>query len=359
MRALYMSVCRRKRSEQQVVLFEGCRFILKTIASKMNMNFDSPFSKFLSFLSLLSLFTTCNAYEYGVLAAGSDTGNHEFCLYVESAHYTYPKQKSVAEPHILQNDEEIDWCMNTSTIDSTNKVLLLPAGNCSTSAQVHNFFHMGGKVVIFVQNGSLDDMDFNESEDLNEMGLPVVKISKHSAKMLKEMGKTVTVHLFQPDGLGIKYFIAVTWSLAMLTITICSYWSGLISYEIFNKKILLNHSANSTRSGITSRIWVTASSTGAILNGMGVARITATRPAITTDLEAATTIETGTTASNYQRMLQKFGIYVSTDGHLNIFLTPYLVIFFLVGSATVCAIIYFLKNYLRHLLISGECRMFL
>ncbi|GFX36755.1 hypothetical protein TNCV_4827051 [Trichonephila clavipes] len=148
----------------------------------------------------------------------------DFAKFLLNRHYN--------EPYILQNDDEIDWCMNTSTVDSANKVLLLPAGNCSITAQVHNFFRTGGKVIIFVNNGSLDDLEFDERADLNETGIPVVKISEYSGKMLKEMGRTVTVYLFQPNALGFGYYVAVTWSFAMLTIILSSYWSGFISYEM-------------------------------------------------------------------------------------------------------------------------------
>ncbi|GFR15322.1 signal peptide peptidase-like 2B [Trichonephila clavata] len=304
------------------------------------MSFYSSLRKCIIYLTFFNVFNLCTAYEYAVLAADSDTRNDQFCLYVDQPHYIYPEQKSMSEPYILQNDDEIDWCMNTSTIDSANKVLLLPAGNCSITAQVHNFFRMGGKVIIFVNNGSLDNMTFDERTDLNETGIPVVKISEHSGKMLKEMGRTVTVYLFQPDGLGFGYFIAVTWSFSMLTIILSSYWSGFISYEIFSKSSFLKPTPNMTRTTVISRAGVKASRTKTT-EFRGRAATTKT-----TSIEAATR-KPPFLELCCNTMMDKTGMHLITNGDgATIVFTPCHVIFCITLSTCGFVVAYFVKDYL-------------
>ncbi|GFS48432.1 hypothetical protein TNIN_447831 [Trichonephila inaurata madagascariensis] len=170
-------------------------------------------------------------FDYAVLAADTHTQSKEFCLYVEPTVSIYPKQKSESKYYTLRNNEEVNWCINSNEMNCENEVLLLPADNCSIYTQVDNFLHMNGEVIVFVSEDPLYPLNFNESKCLNETGIPTVQISKRSAKMLKEMDRTVRIKLFKPDGLRLGYFYPILWSISVFAVVLNSHWSGSYSYK--------------------------------------------------------------------------------------------------------------------------------
>ncbi|GFR17827.1 signal peptide peptidase-like 2B [Trichonephila clavata] len=191
----------------------------------------------LTFMSLL-LKVQCRTFDYAVLAADSSTQSEEFCLYVEPT-ISFPKQKSESKSYILRNNEEVNWCIDSNKTNCVNEVLLLPADNCSISTQVDNFLHMSGEVIVFVSEDPLDPLDFEETKYLNKTGIPTVKISEHSAKMLKEMGRTVRIKLFKPDGLGLGYFYPILWLLSVFAVVLISHWSGFNIYKRLEQELHL------------------------------------------------------------------------------------------------------------------------
>ncbi|XP_055946681.1 signal peptide peptidase-like 2A isoform X2 [Argiope bruennichi] len=182
------------------------------------------------------MFNLCRAYHYVVMRAESTTRSNDFCVYSE-IDPSLPQQAAEAKPHTLEIKDAVDWCTNNSKNNASDKVLLLPAGDCSLSDQIQNFYHMGGEVILFINNGSLNDMNFSEYKYLNGTGIPAMKISENSANVLKEMGKIITVQLFKPhDDQGL-YIVVVLGALALFTVAAGSYMSGLTSYKIFKESI--------------------------------------------------------------------------------------------------------------------------
>ncbi|KAF8764894.1 signal peptide peptidase-like 2B [Argiope bruennichi] len=172
--------------------------------------------------------------EYGVLAAESSTEKENFCIIYFKEFGSLPEQKSLAKFHILQDDSKLDWCEDHPESDPKNKVVLLSKGNCSISIQALNIQERGGNGVFFItHSGKVADINVNDTTINITVGL----ISENSAERLKEMGNGVTVKLFAPQSLNFDFSLLIIWIIAMITISIGSYWSGHIRFAIYCKEM--------------------------------------------------------------------------------------------------------------------------
>ncbi|GIY68687.1 signal peptide peptidase-like 2B [Caerostris extrusa] len=162
--------------------------------------------------------------EYGVLAAESSSEKENFCIIYFKEFTTLPEEKSNAQFHVLQDDSKLDWCEDHPESDPKNKVILLIKGNCSISVQALNIQDRGGRGVFFItHSGKVADIDVNDTaaESINITG----------------MGQSVSVKLFAPHNLSFDFSLLVIWVIAMITISIGSYWSGHIRFAIFCKEM--------------------------------------------------------------------------------------------------------------------------
>ncbi|CAL1290691.1 unnamed protein product [Larinioides sclopetarius] len=195
------------------------------------MNFLSANSVLILFIYIFNL---CNAYHYVVMKAESTASSNDFCAY-SNIRPTLPEKITEAKP--LEIVSAVDWCTNDSKSNASEQVLLIPAGNCSLDAQLQNFYDMGGKVILLINNGSLVHMNFIDDESLNGTGLSSMTISESSARVLKEMGEIITVKLFKPPSVPGVYFLLTIGAIAIFTAAVGSYVSGLTSYKIFSERV--------------------------------------------------------------------------------------------------------------------------
>ncbi|GFY38131.1 signal peptide peptidase-like 2B [Trichonephila inaurata madagascariensis] len=175
--------------------------------------------------------------EYGVLAAESSTEKENFCIIYFKEFGSLPEEKSKAHFHILLDNSKLDWCENHPESDPNSKVVLLSKGNCSISTQALNIQDRGGKGVFFItHSGKVANIDINDTT-AESINITVGLISENSAERLKAMENTVTVKLFAPHSINFDFSLLVIWIIAMITVSIGAYWSGLIRFAIFFKEM--------------------------------------------------------------------------------------------------------------------------
>ncbi|GIY83587.1 signal peptide peptidase-like 2B [Caerostris darwini] len=192
---------------------------------------------FVIYIFALFKFSHGAANEYGVLAAESSSEKENFCIIYFKEFTTLPEEKSNAQFHVLQDDSKLDWCEDHPESDPKNKVILLIKGNCSISVQALNIQDRGGRGVFFItHSGKVADIDVNDTA-AESINITVGLISENSAERLKGMGQSVSVKLFAPHNLSFDFSLLVIWVIAMITISIGSYWSGHIRFAIFCKEM--------------------------------------------------------------------------------------------------------------------------
>ncbi|GFX36698.1 signal peptide peptidase-like 2B [Trichonephila clavipes] len=182
-------------------------------------------------------FSFATKNEYGVLAAESSTEKENFCIIYFKEFGFLPEEKSKAHFHILLDNSNLDWCENHPESDPNSKVVLLSKSNCSISTQALNIQDRGGKGVFFItHSGKVANIDINDTT-AESINITVGLISENSAERLKAMENTVTVKLFAPHSINFDFSLLVIWIIAMITVSIGAYWSGLIRFAIFFKEM--------------------------------------------------------------------------------------------------------------------------
>ncbi|GBN53469.1 Signal peptide peptidase-like 2B [Araneus ventricosus] len=190
-----------------------------------------------TYIFALFKFSSGTINEYGVLAAESSTEKENFCIIYFKEFGSLPEEKSNAEFHILLDDSKLDWCEDHPESEPKSKVVLLSRGNCSMSIQALNIQERGGKGVFFItHSGKVTNNNMNDTA-AESINITVGLISENSAERLKEMGNTVTVRLFAPQSINFDFSLLIIWIIAMVTISIGSYWSGHIRFAIYCKEM--------------------------------------------------------------------------------------------------------------------------
>lgn len=195
---------------------------------------------FVALYSILLTGTLKGAFadEFAVLAAESFTEKENFCLIYYPEFSVPPSQKSQAKFHILQDESSQDFCNDSpSRNDFHGKFVLLRRSNCSLAEQARIVEEQNGEGALFITpSGKVDHIDVNTSA-ASFVNITVALISENSVQKLKDMGSSVTARIFAPKNFSFDFSLLTIWVIAMFTLSVGSYWSGLVRLSLYNKEI--------------------------------------------------------------------------------------------------------------------------
>ncbi|XP_020899114.1 signal peptide peptidase-like 2B isoform X2 [Exaiptasia diaphana] len=197
---------------------------------------------FLIFLTILQCYGQQNL---GILFADGGENSHEFCVSFN------PKWGPIWKTDLKKATKlPLAWadppllCNGVFTKDKyLDKAVAAVRGNCSFYEKGMKVQDAGGKSVIIINTEDhLVMPSGNESAgDYENLAIPVMVMTKGDGKTLKDLGKHIVVQMYQPEEKLLDGNIFVLWILAVGTVVVGAYWTGIANSNIVSRHILRQH----------------------------------------------------------------------------------------------------------------------
>ncbi|KAK3742104.1 hypothetical protein QZH41_020263 [Actinostola sp. cb2023] len=121
-----------------------------------------------------------------------------------------------------------------------DKAVAAVRGNCSFYVKGLKAQSAGGKAAIIIntENQLIMPAGNESAGDYDNLHIPVVILTKEDGTTLKDLGKGVLVQMYQPDEQPIDGNIVLLWILAVGTVVVGAYWTGIANNSIVYAWIL-------------------------------------------------------------------------------------------------------------------------
>jgi len=177
-------------------------------------------------------------FSHGILVAQNEVTEGSFCVVYYPNITTFPEKKTEANNSVIDLTTW-DPCSNnnTSVPQISDHYVIITNGNCSLVKQAQHVQDLGAKGVLIVSAKVINLSD----KETYEINLPLALIGKGSKNILLGLGINVQISIYAPDEDGslFDYCLLVIWSLAVLTVGIGAYWSGIVRHDLQKKKQLI------------------------------------------------------------------------------------------------------------------------
>ncbi|XP_046451496.1 signal peptide peptidase-like 2B [Daphnia pulex] len=188
--------------------------------------------------------TCCQAssllsFSYGVLEAKNGTTEVSFCVIYYPNITSYPSEKVDAVYDSIIDLSSWDGCSETppSADDISDKFVITSNGNCSIIKKAETIKRFNGKGLLIVA-AQVIHLSANISYPVE---IPIALIGQDSKTILVVLGSSVQIFIYSPiDGSHMDYSLLVIWSLAVLTVGIGAYWSGLVRHDLQKQSRLIS-----------------------------------------------------------------------------------------------------------------------
>ncbi|XP_031553969.1 signal peptide peptidase-like 2B [Actinia tenebrosa] len=178
--------------------------------------------------------------EYGILHAKSSSGsNQDFCVMFNPRWGNpWPTDLKNTPAHSLVWADPPLLCTKSTPPNPKyeDKAVAAYRGNCSFYEKGMNAGKAVEVIVINNQNTLFVPAGNESAGEYDNLHIPIVVMKRDDGTLIKNLGKGVKVQLYQPPGQAIDGNIAVLWILAVGTVVMGAYWTG-----IANKAIVSRH----------------------------------------------------------------------------------------------------------------------
>ncbi|XP_038058211.1 signal peptide peptidase-like 2B isoform X2 [Patiria miniata] len=174
---------------------------------------------------------------YGILSAriasDGNTQTKEYCItYDQEA--TLPKTLKDEDYHPLVDLSPSTLCLSPDDpAKLSGAVVEALRGNCTFLQKGLVAQEAGATSLLVVSAAKISTPDVNQSEELK---IPVSLISSSDHKDIWVRGGPVSAAFYSPEQPMFDYSLIVIWCMAMITVIIGGYWSGLTGYKITKTK---------------------------------------------------------------------------------------------------------------------------
>jgi len=171
-------------------------------------------------------------YYHGILVAKNENNTEQqLCIAFYPNVTTFPSTNNATYDPIIDLTS-LDMCdaTNTSSIDVSDKYAIINNGNCTLPEQAQTLQDLGA-VGILIVTASAISIPANETYDFK---IPFALISKEAKDILVAFGEEVEISIYSPDVEEsiFDFSFLVIWAVAVGTIGIGAYWSGLVRHEL-------------------------------------------------------------------------------------------------------------------------------
>lgn len=190
---------------------------------------------------LLLTISQVSAGEYSVIMAEADNSVHQFCMVYFSEFKELPESPE-RMPYIqMVNLTSQDGCKKLQSINLHGKVALIKdSGNCTLDKVVlHYKAAQAYGIVISTQKSRVDNIIINRN-DTHNLDLVVgfvTDVTGNSLLSLMKPKEPLLTKLFTKKSLAFDYSLIIIWLVAVFTLGVGSYWSGLVKHEIYQHEI--------------------------------------------------------------------------------------------------------------------------
>lgn len=190
---------------------------------------------------LLLSISQVSAGEYSVIMAEADNSVHQFCMVYFSEFKELPESPE-RMPYIqMVNLTSQDGCKKLQSINLHGKVALIKdSGNCTLDKVVlHYKAAQAYGIVISTQKTRVDNIIINRN-DTHHLDLVVgfvTDVTGNSLLSLMKPKEPLLTKLFTKKSLAFDYSLIIIWLVAVFTLGVGSYWSGLVKHEIYQHEI--------------------------------------------------------------------------------------------------------------------------
>uniref|UniRef100_A0A224Z8M8 Signal peptide peptidase-like 2B-like protein n=1 Tax=Rhipicephalus zambeziensis TaxID=60191 RepID=A0A224Z8M8_9ACAR len=173
--------------------------------------------------------------------AEADNSVHQFCMVYFSEFKELPESPD-RMPYIqMVNLTSQDGCKKLQSINLHGKVALIKdSGNCTLDKVVlHYKAAQAYGIVISTQKSRVDNIIINRNDTRNldiVVGF-VTDVTGNSLLSLMKPKEPLLTKLFTKKSLAFDYSLIIIWLVAVFTLGVGSYWSGLVKHEIYQHEI--------------------------------------------------------------------------------------------------------------------------
>lgn len=192
-------------------------------------------------LALLLTISQVSAGEYSVIMAEADNTVHQFCMVYFSEFKELPESPERMPFVQMVNLTSQDGCKKLQSINLHGKVALIKdSGNCTLDKVVlHYKAAQAYGIVISTQKSRVDNIIINRN-DTRHLDLVVgfvTDVTGNSLLSLMKPKEPLLTKLFTKKSLAFDYSLIIIWLVAVFTLGVGSYWSGLVKHEIYQHEI--------------------------------------------------------------------------------------------------------------------------
>lgn len=192
-------------------------------------------------LTLILIASQVSAGEYSVIMADADNEIHQFCMVYFSEFKELPESPERMPYVQMVNLTSQDGCKKLQSINLHGKVALIrDSGNCTLDKVVlHYKAAQAYGVVISTQKSRVDNIIINRN-DTRHLDLVVgfvTDVTGNSLLSLMKPKEPLMTKLFTKRSLAFDYSLIIIWLVAVFTLGVGSYWSGLVKHEIYQHEI--------------------------------------------------------------------------------------------------------------------------
>lgn len=192
-------------------------------------------------LSLALVITQVSAGEYSVIMAEADNNIHQFCMVYFSEFKELPESPDDMAFVQMVNLTAQDGCKKLQSINLHGKIALIrDSGNCTLDKIVlHYKAAQAYGIVISTQKTRVDNIIINRN-DTRHMDLVVgfvTDITGNTLLSLMKPKEPLLTKLFTKRSLAFDYSLIIIWLVAVFTLGVGSYWSGLVKHEIYQHEM--------------------------------------------------------------------------------------------------------------------------
>ncbi|XP_077525320.1 signal peptide peptidase-like 2B [Amblyomma americanum] len=192
-------------------------------------------------LTLVLMASQASAGEYSVIMAEADNTIHQFCMVYFSEFKELPETPERMPYVQMVNLTSQDGCKKLQSINLHGKVALIrDSGNCTLDKVVlHYKAAQAYGVVISTQKNRVDNIIINRN-DTRHLDLVVgfvTDVTGNSLLSLMKPKEPLMTKLFTKRSLAFDYSLIIIWLVAVFTLGVGSYWSGLVKHEIYQHEI--------------------------------------------------------------------------------------------------------------------------
>lgn len=178
---------------------------------------------------------------YGIVSVRNAEEKSTYCITYNPRFQELPKSEDNAKSLNLVNlvgSESEELCDLPTFRQSFNaSAVAVKRGNCTFSEKAANVQALGGSAVLVVSPFDLHGPAANSSADFNSTRIIVAMIVASDFDHVKALGENVSVRFYAPKTTNYDINLLFIWLTAIFTVTLGSYWSGNVRYQLWLRKL--------------------------------------------------------------------------------------------------------------------------